>query len=206
MPYIYKITNDINNKVYIGKTAQSIQARWKEHCKDYLRESKEIRPLYRAMSKYGLEHFSIEQVEECSLEELPDREIYWIEIYGSFKYGYNATLGGDGKRYCDYDLIYSLYKQKKSIREISKITGYTQDTCRVALDSFSISSDIRKRNGWDSICKQVAKLDKDTKSILKIYASIKEAYQDLGKQHSGHIAEVCSGKRKTAYGFSWKYI
>lgn len=34
MPYIYKITNDINNKIYIGKTLYTIEHRFKEHCKD----------------------------------------------------------------------------------------------------------------------------------------------------------------------------
>ena len=46
MAYIYKITNQINGKVYIGKTLSSIEERWKEHCKDYKREYCEKRPLY----------------------------------------------------------------------------------------------------------------------------------------------------------------
>lgn len=206
MPYIYKIANDVNNKIYIGKTLKDVQSRWKEHCRDYLRESEEKRPLYRAMNKYGVNHFSIEVVEECNSEILSDREKYWIEFYGSFKYGYNATLGGDGTRYCDYDLIYALYNQNKTVKEIAQITGYTSDTCMVALESFGICSQERKRRGWDAICKPVAKIDKNTGEILSVYSSIKAAYADLGKQHSGHIAEVCSRKRKTAYGFSWIYI
>ena len=60
MPYIYKITNTINNKVYIGKTVASIEERWKEHCHDYKRHRCEKRPLYAAMRKYGVEHFQIE--------------------------------------------------------------------------------------------------------------------------------------------------
>lgn len=76
MAYIYKITNDINNKVYIGKTLLSIEKRFKEHCKDYKREGKEKRPLYRAMNKYGIEHFSIEEIEECNYNVINDREKY----------------------------------------------------------------------------------------------------------------------------------
>jgi hypothetical protein len=53
--------------------------------------------LYDAINKYGSENFSIEEVEECSPEVLNDREVYWIEQYGSFKNGYNATRGGEGK-------------------------------------------------------------------------------------------------------------
>jgi hypothetical protein len=40
MPYIYKITNKINNKLYIGKTMLSIEKRWQEHLRDYNKESK----------------------------------------------------------------------------------------------------------------------------------------------------------------------
>ena len=97
MAYIYQITNDINNNVYIGKTEQTIEKRWKEHCMDYNRERNEQRPLYAAMKKYGIEHFHIQCLEET--ENPNEREIYWIEQKQSFKYGYNATLGGDGRRY-----------------------------------------------------------------------------------------------------------
>ena len=51
------------------------------------------------MRKYGIEHFHIELLEETDNPE--EREIYWIEKMRSFKYGYNATYGGDGKKYID---------------------------------------------------------------------------------------------------------
>ena len=105
MPYIYKIINDINGKIYIGKTAFTIERRWKEHCQDAKRSSKEHRPLYSAINKYGIENFHIEIVEECTLEELDEKERFWIESYNSFSNGYNATIGGDGKPYANYELI-----------------------------------------------------------------------------------------------------
>lgn len=206
MPYIYKITNDINNKVYIGKTLESIEKRWKEHQRDAQKVENQNRPLYKAISKYGIKHFSITQLEKCQVNNINDRERYWIQFYGSFKYGYNATLGGDGKHYADYDLIYSLYNQGKTIKEICDITKYSNLTCRVALENFGICSAERKRRGWDKLYHTVAKLDKDSFEILEVYPSIKAAYASLGKEHSGHIAAVCNGKRKTAYGYSWKYI
>ena len=89
MPYIYKVTNNINGKVYVGKTLHPVEKRWKEHCQDYKKERYKKRPLYRAMQKYGETNFSIEQLEECSADTLNDREVYWIEKLGSFKYGYN---------------------------------------------------------------------------------------------------------------------
>ena len=67
MSYIYKITNQINGKLYIGKTNRTIQERFKEHCRDYLKRGNEKRPLYSAMKKYGIRNFSIESIEECAL-------------------------------------------------------------------------------------------------------------------------------------------
>ena len=92
MPYIYKITNDINNKIYIGKTSTTVEQRWSEHKADFNCQSKQHRPLYSAMRKYGLEHFSISQIEEVDTDDIAcEREIFWIEHYGSFKNGYNVS-------------------------------------------------------------------------------------------------------------------
>lgn len=63
MAFIYKITNLINNKCYIGKTERTIEKRWKEHLRK--RNSLDL-PLYRALNKYGINNFQIEQLEECS--------------------------------------------------------------------------------------------------------------------------------------------
>ena len=58
MGYIYKIVNDINGKIYIGQTTRTIQERWKEHIKESL-GTRANHPIYRAMRKYGNEHFQI---------------------------------------------------------------------------------------------------------------------------------------------------
>ena len=76
MSYIYVITNDINNKQYVGKTNFNINKRFQEHINDSKRTRYEKRPLYNAMNKYGIEHFSIKQLEECSAEEASIKEIY----------------------------------------------------------------------------------------------------------------------------------
>ena len=205
MPYIYKITNDINNKVYIGKTLDTIEKRWKEHCRDYKKETENSRPLYRAITKYGLEHFSISILEECDKKILDERERFWIEYYRSFKYGYNATLGGDGRAYCDYDLILALYNNGFNLKQIAEKLKYDSGTCSKALKTFGVTPEELKDRGRDIIKKVVFQLDKDTNEIINVFPSIKEAYDSLGKQHSGHIASVCNGKRKTAYGYKWKY-
>lgn len=206
MAYIYKITNQINGKVYIGKTLSSIEERWKEHCKDYKREHCEKRPLYRAISKYGIENFIIEQVEECPPEIVNEREKYWIEQYESFKYGYNATIGGDGKQYLDYDLVYSLYKEGKNLTEISKILKCDTHSVTKILNNFNISHEERVKRAVSQNRIPVFMIDKNTDEILNSFAGLQEAENFLGKIRSKqHIAEVCRGKRKTAYGYKWKF-
>ena len=90
-------------------TERTIEERFKEHCYDYKRRSFEKRPLYAAMKKYGTEHFHIELIEETNNPE--EREQYWIRFYNSYGNGYNATIGGDGKRYIDYDKIIQVYQE-----------------------------------------------------------------------------------------------
>ena len=63
MAYIYQIRNNINGKIYIGKTESSIEKRFQEHCRDSRKENIN-RPLYAAMRKYGIEHFRISLLEE----------------------------------------------------------------------------------------------------------------------------------------------
>ena len=206
MPYIYKITNLINQKIYIGQTTKSIQERWKRHWADSTKPDISNRPLYKAFNKYGKDNFKIEEIEECSLEKLSEREIYWIEKLGSFKYGYNATLGGDGVHYADYDLIYNLYLKGYNIKTIASLTNYDTGTVSNAIQAKGITHEELIARGREVIQHSVAQLDKETNEILNIYPSLKAAYTAIGKEHSGHIASVCNGKRKTAYGYKWEYI
>ena len=95
---IYKITNLINNKVYIGQSIQ-LKVRWQQHL-----TSKKKYILYKAFKKYGIENFSFEIIEYCPPEKLNEREKYWISYYHSFIgdpecHGYNMTLVGLVKQY-----------------------------------------------------------------------------------------------------------
>ena len=202
MAYIYQITNDINEKIYIGKTESSIENRFKKHCNDAFRERNEKRPLYAAMRKYGIEYFHIKLIEETNDPE--EREKYWIEKLGSFKYGYNATIGGDGKRYADYDLIYFLYNQGKNYKQIHEITHYDDHTIKIALDNHGVTPQERDIRRIQTLYKPVAMVDIKTNKILKIYPSITKAEKENGNTH--HIADVCKGTRKSCKGYFWKYI
>jgi group I intron endonuclease len=118
---IYKITNDINDKVYVGKTLLSIEKRFKEHKQDCQKTRYEKRPLYNAMNKYGVEHFQISLIEECPIEILSEREKYWIKELNTYHNGYNATLGGDGTQYIDTnDFIGNIAEHEYTMKVAAK--------------------------------------------------------------------------------------
>lgn len=89
--WIYKITNSINNKVYIGQSKNPIR-RYKEHIAEAGKT--DTIGLYAAMRKYGINNFKIEII-EGPINNYNEREIYWIKQYDSFNNGYNLTIGGD---------------------------------------------------------------------------------------------------------------
>jgi group I intron endonuclease len=80
--------------MYIGQSV-NIKDRWGSHIKAGLgAESATRNKLYLAMSTFGVENFTFEILEECSSEQLNEREKFYIEFYDSANYGYNVTRGG----------------------------------------------------------------------------------------------------------------
>ena len=109
MGYIYCITNKINQKKYIGKTTFSVEKRWNEHLTDCKRKHLEKRALYEAMNKYGVDNFTCEELCECSNDILDIKEQEYIEMFQTYHYGYNLTIGGDGKILYNYKDIVEYY-------------------------------------------------------------------------------------------------
>ncbi len=93
---VYKLTNTINGKVYIGITARSEPERWSEHkkrAKEGVRNSR----LYAAIRKYGPDAFSREVIATASTEEeLRELERRYIQEFNTYEAGYNSNLGGYG--------------------------------------------------------------------------------------------------------------
>lgn len=211
---IYVITNSVNGKKYVGKTCFSVEKRFKEHLSDYRKRSNEKRPLYYAMKKYGTDKFSVEKIEECTNLLAEEREKYWISKLDTFKNGYNATVGGDGKSYIDEDEIVKLYEELHTLVSVSETTGH----------DVGYISKILKRNGI-SVCfhpyksgviQKPKKITQYTCSgeYVRTFDSVSEACKQLFEDgvtkntHSGvrgHIADNANGKTKSAYGFVWKY-
>lgn len=215
MAYIYEITNDVNNKSYVGKTEFDINKRFVEHCQEAFKERSKNRPLYRAMRKYGVEHFHIQLIEETDVPE--EREVYWIAKKDTYHNGYNATLGGDGKRYLDYDLIIQTYKKILNISETARICKVSQDSVKSILDANKINIKNRIDVSKEKLQKTVGMYDINNHSrLINVFQSTGDASKYLIETEittstrlkgiSTHIAEVCNDKRKSAYGYFWRYI
>ena len=128
MGTIYKITNQINKKIYVGQTIGILSKRWREHCFQ-AKEGSKTYYLYQAMRKYGIENFDIEEIEECSNDKLNERECYWIKYYNSFgEGGYNLTPGGHGADTLKHAQIFTLWDNGKSISEIAKEVNFDRNT------------------------------------------------------------------------------
>lgn len=90
MGYIYLISNDVNDKKYVGQTARDIYVRFDEHCFD----SRSTSIIHAAIQDIGYQHFSIKLLETVDITKLEEREKYWVEYYDAYFNGYNGTPDG----------------------------------------------------------------------------------------------------------------
>lgn len=107
---VYKITNLVNGKIYIGQTTRTFNKRYggagigAERVLRYFevnKDSKKNEHLNNALIKYGANNFKIEIICQCNtVEELNEKEKYYIDLYEArdYKKGYNCEEGGDNKR------------------------------------------------------------------------------------------------------------
>lgn len=212
MSYIYKIINDINDKVYVGKTDFSIEKRFKEHCADAFRERNEKRPLYSAMRKYGVEYFHVELIEETDNPE--EREIYWIDYFDGFTSGYNATKGGDGKRLYDHEAIVARLKEHPYPCDVAKEFGCCKDLVYALGKENNIVAQHKSNEKMKELLSKTISAYTKQGDFVKNFSSTVEAASWCFEQHKcatlnsgvrSHIAECANGKRKSAYGYIWKY-
>ncbi len=201
MAYIYKITNKLNGKSYIGKTELNNPIdRYKEHIADSKKERNKKRPLYSAMNKYGIENFLFEILEETN--EPNEREVFYIEKFDTYgNKGYNATRGGDGKSYINPKVVIECYSRCDTFLEVATILGISPETVSKILKN----NNVEIKGNLSGCKKTVLQLDRNTNEILAYYPSLSEAARAIGgKARMSNITEVCQGKRKTAYGYKWK--
>ena len=94
---IYLIKNKINDKKYVGQT-YNLKYRWNRHRSDLKNNRHHNKHLQNSWNKYGESNFEYMILERCTLENIDDREIYWISFYDSKNNGYNLANGGLGCR------------------------------------------------------------------------------------------------------------
>lgn len=177
MGYIYKITNQINGKIYIGLTRTSIEERWKNHIK----KAKEYpnRYLYDAMNHYGYEKFSIEQIEQCDDNILDEREIYWIAYYNSTNpdIGYNLTEGGGGGN--TWELNPHKLETGEKLRQAQLKDRY------IPITKAALEEDVANKLSVEEICKKYScsptTLRKRSKEFFGCYISELRIIENRGQ-------------------------
>lgn len=209
MGYIYKITNKVNGKKYIGKTEYANPTkRFKEHINDSKKDCEKHRPLYRAFNKYGIDNFDFEIIEET--DNTSSRERYWIEYYNTYYgEGYNATLGGDGKKYLnisDKEVIDMYYKLDNNMSDVARY--YNVDICTVK--NILLKNKIKLNSSIENVRKKqgikIHQIEPYTYEIINTFECISDANKYFGKDgKNGNIRTALKNNNKSAYGYKWVY-
>lgn len=119
---VYKIVNDVNDKIYIGQSINVI-ARWKDHVNSLQRGDSRCTLLQRAWNKYGEEHFYFEILESCSEDMLDDIETKYIDLYDSCNVdkGYNIEPGGNKNKHLSDET-------KRKIRDANRGRSHSEES------------------------------------------------------------------------------
>lgn len=198
---IYVITNVVNDKKYVGQTRQELNKRWSYH----ITESRMYndRPLYRAINKYGLDNFKIRILEECNVDMLNDREIWWINFLNSYRNGYNATTGGE------YFENSEDTKQKisETMSDVSRSDEWVNNV------SLSLKNKLERGEKWGfMLCenkggfhakRKIQGVNVTTGEIITFDSSREAALKVTGKVISA--GNICRASKEgfTAYGYKW---
>lgn len=177
---IYKAQNLINNKIYIGQTVLNLETRKRQHINAW-RYGKTY-PFALAIKKYGIENFSWEIIFEddfVTIEELNDKESYYIKMYNSSVdgHGYNLRACGENKFLSEETKLKISEAQRGEKNHMYGKTGALNPTSK------------RVKNITTGV----------------VYDSASECSRIEGLQLS-HICSVCRGDRGSTGGFVFRYI
>ena len=150
MYVIYKITNIINGKVYIGLT-NDVEKRWYKH-QWYASKDQSNGRLYHAMKKHGINNFKFEILEDSivSVEAARCREKFFVEEHNSYIVGYNATPGGTGGDMRDHKSWRSAVKKMHEERNRESYASYGFAAKTHKKESREKQSAARKEH-WDKL-------------------------------------------------------
>lgn len=220
MKGIYKFTNNINGKCYIGQSIH-IEERYNQHRRNYLNKnsSQYNDKVYRAFRKYGFENFNfeiLEQSEEFSDDDLNNLEIYYINKFDSFCNGYNANLGGSGSRFLRKLTIDIILKIKEDLlnssldnRALSKKYDISEglismiNNGKIHFEIGNFEYPIRENIGHTGERNSKARLtNEEVLNFRKQY--VEKELDDIYKENKGILCY--SSFKKMIYGITWKNI
>lgn len=211
---VYKITNRINGKVYIGQTTRPLMVRWKQHCNP---SNQNCIALHRAILKYGKENFTIEQIDVASdLNELNQKEIYWIKFYNSIdpNKGYNLRIGGENGTVSNETRV-KLGKGnrgKKFSEEWRRKMSKSHKGVKHSAESYAKGVETKRANGtYEKIAKIAVINGKQSGKRVRcletgiVYKSITDAAKANGLNRV-NVSECVRGIHKTCGGMRWEYV
>lgn len=213
---IYKVTNKLNGKVYIGQSI-NIKQRWKQH-----RTNATVRKesLYLAFQKYGLENFSFEVLETCQEKELDEKEQYYISYYNSYNNGYNMTLGGQNNKVFYSDIICQLWDKGFNVTEICLELGLSRSSVYSRLKDYQnyqplISNQRGGRQAYETMIKNgTLPVHMRPRAIvqydiwgnkIKEWDSARQIKREIGIDNT-LVGKVLKGEYYQAGGYQWKLI
>lgn len=207
MAFIYKITNKINQKSYIGETTTTLKKRWHDHIRESFSEGHGYNyHLHCAIRKYGLDNFTFEEIEQCSDEARFAREHYYIMFYDTLEpNGYNLLASGTGSVKVPIEAILESWNEGLNTVQIGQKLGIDRQTASEHLKANGITlEDIMKRQGEQTSLRcSMPVLQYDLKgNFIKEWPSA-SACSEIGQQSA--ISSVCRQEQITAYGYIWKY-
>jgi len=194
--YIYKITNTINNKIYIGQTIGTIEKRFHQH---KINSKTKNYPLYNAFKKYGIENFTITKICKCNnIEELNELEEFLIQEMGCLSpNGYNLASGGSNfKHNKETKQKMSNIAKNRSV-ETKKKTGKAGKGRKCSDKTRKkISDSLKGRKCSDEARKNMSdakkKMTDETKQKLREINKGKK----LSEEHKQKISNSMKGKNK----------
>lgn len=193
---IYKITNRLNGKMYIGQTCRTPEERWYDHKREAWRYNT---PMARAIIKYGWDNFQPEVIDTAiTQKEANEKERYWIayyktciSVYGNDAKGYNLTPGGDGgpKITPDEDkYIYELWQKNYYMKDIGKLINRDEITVKRALLRMGVTQeDIHKRHSYVYRTVNVYDLKGN---LIETFPSLKDSVEAYPNISRANISEV----------------
>ena len=174
MGYIYKITNTVNGKCYIGQTFHAVEKRWHAH-----KTGRGSKAVYKAIQMCGLEAFTFEVLHDgiTDRDVLNVLEIALIKAHDSYRNGYNRHTGGqDEYRYSDAwkhteEICHLYHEELTSMQRIAEQFSTTKNTILAILEANGIERR-DKSHAWDhaqEICHLYTKENKSTLAIADLF-------------------------------------